>query len=82
VKEAQKGACSSEYYHYLVQVVAKEMKLWCFVKLPVFKDQWQKFYGENDGVTGDAEDHFSEHRVHIGVPEGKPAPDGLTDLQE
>ena len=80
VEKGEKGAGGGKNGHDFVKVVAQIVKERHLIHLPVFQDQGKVLDAENPEIAGEAEGHFREHGMDIGMPEDKPAPQRLPDI--
>jgi hypothetical protein len=81
VKEGEKHAGSCEYSHDFVKIVAEMMEKTNFLDFGIFQDDRHKFHDQHAQINGEAECHFGQHRVNIGMPENKPSPQRLPDVE-
>ncbi len=56
------------------------MKKWNPVQLAIFKNQRDKFNRQYAKIYRQAKGYFCKHGMDIGMPENKPAPQGLADI--
>ena len=56
------------------------MKKWNLIHLTIFQNQWNELNGQHTEIKRQAEGHFGEHGMHIGMPENKPATKGLPNI--
>ena len=80
MKEREQGTHASEYWHKLVKLMFKDQERRELAELAVAQKDWNIFQAEHEQVARDAEGHFREHRVGIRMPESKPCPQGLSDI--
>jgi hypothetical protein len=80
VEAGQKNPDGRYRWHGRMQVMCKRVGEGKLVELAVFQDQRAILDAQNHKIACDTESHFSEHRMDIGMPEDKPAPKGLSDV--
>ncbi len=80
VEEGQKGAGGGEDRHGAVHVVGQVVEEGHLVDLAVFQNQRNVLDGQHDEIARETEGHFGQHRMHVGMPENKPAAQRLTDV--
>jgi hypothetical protein len=56
------------------------MKKRHLVELPVFQDIGNELNGQHRKIAGQTERHLREHGMHVGMPENKPSPQRLADI--
>jgi hypothetical protein len=81
VEKGQKGTGGGKHGHDFVHVVAQVVEKGHFIDLTIFQNHGNVLNGQNTQVGRQAESHFGEHRVNIGMPEYKPSPQGLPDIE-
>ena len=81
MKKGQKGAGGGKDGHDFMHVMAQVMKKRYFIEFAVFQRQGNIFNDQHTQVSRKTEGHFGEHRMNIGMPEDKPVPQGLADIE-
>ena len=81
MKKGKEGTGGRKNSHDFVHVVTQVVEKGHLVNLSIFQYQWKILYRQNAEVSGKAEGHLGEHGVNIGMPEYKPSPQRLSDIE-
>jgi hypothetical protein len=63
-----------------MKILTEKPKFPYFFQFSVFKNDGNKFNGQNHQIAGNAKGHLHQHGVNVGVPENEPSANGLTDI--
>ena len=66
----------------MMEIMTEDMKFLDLVQLLVFKDNGQKFDGQDAEIAGDTKCHLNQHGMNIGMPEEEPPSHGLPDIKD